>query len=348
MKISTRICLTATLLPLLLTACKPKLPAGVLSESKMERVLHDYHLAQGMAETIPLEEGQSYDQMRYEYQQAVFRKHDITEAEFDSSLVFYCSDLRRMNRMYSRVADRLQREADALGIASGPRDIYADLSAEGDTANVWRDRPLFVVKSAPVDNLQTWELECDSTWLPCDNVLWRFSILKLSRSRTSDTFADLIVIYTNDSVRSQLLSIGGRDMCELQIDNPRDWTPRRICGHLYAPIEEKAENMRFFFALQPALIRFHQPASVRERWAKADSLSSDSLLTEGLMTDSLSLPKMQEPEEHRRTPEEFREEQVVDRTINVVKEKPYVPGSNKGRRRLQNKPSQRRARPRQQ
>ena len=30
-------------------SCKPGVPDGVLSESKMEKVLYDYHLAQGMA-----------------------------------------------------------------------------------------------------------------------------------------------------------------------------------------------------------------------------------------------------------------------------------------------------------
>jgi hypothetical protein len=36
------LCLVAVL-----ASCKPPLPDGVLSEGKMERVLYDFHLAQG-------------------------------------------------------------------------------------------------------------------------------------------------------------------------------------------------------------------------------------------------------------------------------------------------------------
>ena len=324
----------------LLLACKPALPSGVLSESKMERVLYDYHLAQGMAESVPYEEGRSIDQLRYEYQQAVFRKHGITEAEFDSSLVFYCSDLTRMNRIYSHLSDRLQREADALGVATGPRDMFEGLSAEGDTANVWRDRPLFVVKSQAMDNLQTWEQECDSTWQPGDDVLWRFNTMKITRNYHVDIYADLVIIYTNDSVRSQLLSVGGRENAEFRVDNPRDWIPRRVLGHIYSPIEAKVDDRLFFFVLQPSLIRFHQPVSVREQWTR-DSLQTDSVAVDSLSRDSLEMTG--ESSIHRRTPEEFREEQVITPSINVVKEKPYLP--EQGRRRKQNKSVRRRTVP---
>lgn len=317
-----------------------------MSESKMERVLYDYHLAQGMAETIPHEEGKTLEQVRYEYLQAMLRKHGITEAELDSSLAYYCSDLTRLNRIYRNLEERLQREADALGVAAGPRDIYADLSAEGDTANVWRDRALFIVKSRPIDNLQMWEMECDSTWLLGDDVLWRFSLLKVARNFQGDTYADLVVLYTNDSVRSHLISVGSRQDAELRVDNPRDWTPRRICGHFYTAVETKPEDMRYVFALQPSLIRFHKPLSVRERWTKGDSLAADTLSADTLHADSVQRTDSSlSSAEYRRTPEQFREEQVVDKRINVVKEKPYQPTRGNGRRRQIRKPAQRRLMP---
>lgn len=325
----------AVLCTCVLTACKPAMPSGVLSEGKMEDVLYDYHLAQGMAETVPFDGGRTLDQVRYEYQQAVFRKHGITEAEFDSSLVFYCSDLTRMNRIYSHLTARLQREADALGVATGPRDVFEGLTAEGDTANVWRDRPLFVVKSQVLDNLQMWEQECDSTWEPGDDVLWRFSVQLIAKSfRTDDSYADLVVLYTNDSVRSHLSMLGVHKDFELKVDNPRDWTPKKVTGHIYTSVEAKAENMHYIFVVHPSLIRFHQPPSVREQWAK------DSLQTDSLTLDSLSSGAQQTADTviHRRTPEEFREEQVITPSINVVKEKPYLPEKARNRRRRQNIP----------
>lgn len=323
----------------LLASCKPSLPPGVLSESKMERVLYDYHLAQGMAETIPYDENGSIEQQRYEYQQAVFRKHGITEEEFETSLAYYCSDLTAMNRIYTHLADRLQREADALGVVTGPKDIYQDLSAEGDTANVWRDRLFFVIKSQVMDNLQTWEQDCDSTWLPGDDVLWRFNLLKVAKNHQTDgTYADLVIHYTNDSVRSQLVFIGVHNTFEVKQNNPKDWTPKKVIGHLYTAVEAKAENMHYVFVMQPSLIRFHQPDSVRRQWAEADTLQTDSVALDSLSADTLK--RAGDSVSHRRTPEEFREEQVVTPSINVVKEKPYQP--EKARRRKQNRSTQRR------
>ena len=48
------------------SSCKPSIPGGVISESKMERVLYDYHVAQSIADNLPYEEGRSLDERRYE------------------------------------------------------------------------------------------------------------------------------------------------------------------------------------------------------------------------------------------------------------------------------------------
>ena len=80
-----------------LMGCKPKRPKGILSESKMEKIMVDYHLAQGMADAT---EGGDMETRRYKYIQAVFKKHHITEAEFDSSLVYYFENSEKFLEIY--------------------------------------------------------------------------------------------------------------------------------------------------------------------------------------------------------------------------------------------------------
>ena len=70
---------------LLLISCSPSLPSGIRDKEEMTDVLVDIHLAQGMAEA----RGEDVDATRYKYLHAVFNKHHITEAEFDSSMVYY-------------------------------------------------------------------------------------------------------------------------------------------------------------------------------------------------------------------------------------------------------------------
>ena len=53
---------------LLLGACQPDVPSGILSEDDLEEVLYDYHLAQGAAENT----GGDMEIQRYLYVQSVF------------------------------------------------------------------------------------------------------------------------------------------------------------------------------------------------------------------------------------------------------------------------------------
>ncbi len=307
-----------------LVSCKPPLPDGVLSESKMERVLYDFHLSQGMVEYAPRAEGQDYDAVRFELQQAVFRKHGITQEDFDRSMSYYLSDMDHLAKMYKRVADRLERDAEALGVAAGPRDAYAALTAEGDTANVWADRRIFVVRNAQQSNFQMWKLPCDSTWLPGDDLLWRFELKQITQSYgPGDLFADLVIYFTNDSVVSRLVSVGDKKDVELRIDNPDRLLPRSVSGHLFTPVETDPTRARMYVIYAPALIRFHKEQSD----LAADSLAADSLLADSLRfrTDTL---------QQRLTPEQRRERQDVERTIDVVREKPYQAPRRGGKKRF--------------
>lgn len=328
----------AALLPLcLLTACKPQLPAGVISEAKMEKVLYDYHMAQGMAEAMPPTEDRSMDMMRYEFHQAVFRKYGITEAEFDSSMVFYCSDIERLSRIYRHVQERLTRDAEALGVAAGPRDIYAGLTATGDTANVWMEQPLYVLRPQPLDNFQTWQIPCDSTWLHGDDIMWRFMLLRMERSEVAHSFADLIVVYTNDSVRSALKNLGGRSMTELRVDNPLGWVPKTVTGHLYTALQTDGQKTHYLFFTDIALIRFHKSKAARDRWAKGDSIAADSLLLDSTGIRKPSLGEQEDTaSQHRRSPEEFMMEMEAQPDISIVKGKDYQQ-TNKRRRTFQRK-----------
>ena len=343
--IRCRIIIIVALL-LTLVGCKPSLPDGVLSERKMERVLYDFHLAQGMTDYAPRQEGVDYESMRYELHQAVFRKHGITQEDFDRSMSYYLSDMDKMYAIYKRLTERLEREAEALGVAAGPRDIYAQLTAQGDTANVWADRPIFAVRNRRLTNFQMWSLDCDSTWLPGDDVMWRFSVQDIKQGyNSSSIYADIVVVYDNDSVRSRLTSlninngtptIGQRTEQELRIDNPKDWTPRSVSGHLYADISSDPQQERIFIIYFPSLIRFHDPLYAHS--ASSDSTAVDAASADSLSSDSTSLDSVSgstsDTTSRRLSPEQFRDMQPVDRTIDVVKQKPYQAPRNSNRKRF--------------
>lgn len=106
------ICLVAVMALLFsVSSCKPSLPSGVLSKGKMTDILYDYHLALAMAHMDDNgDKGQSLA-----YREAVLRKHDVTSAEFDSSMVYYMRHTELLEDVYKDLTDRYNNEITAMG-----------------------------------------------------------------------------------------------------------------------------------------------------------------------------------------------------------------------------------------
>ena len=86
----------------LFASCETKVPAGIISSSDMVDVLYDYHLAQAMA-------AQASDSSAYRYRvytQAVLQKYGLTQAEFDSSMVWYTRHADYLYDVYKQVDQR--------------------------------------------------------------------------------------------------------------------------------------------------------------------------------------------------------------------------------------------------
>ena len=163
------------LLLLLLLACAPSQPRGVLSEEKMTDVLVDIHLAQGMAET----QG-DVDVTRFKYIQAVFKKHRITEAEFDSSMVYYSGRAEEFTHIYNNVVTRVQAQAERLGLETATQDQFASITNEGDTANIWLGKDFACITGNPKLMLGT---NTPSITSRCNQSALLLLIIPISRSR---------------------------------------------------------------------------------------------------------------------------------------------------------------------
>lgn len=328
----------------LISSCKPSLPSGVLSESKMERVLYDYHVAQSIADNPSYEEGRSLDERRYELEEAVFRKHHVTRAEFDSSMVFYCSDLERLERIYKNISERMERDAEALGAVTDESDLYARYSAEGDTANVWVGREVIAIHNYGGEHLQSWLIGCDSTWLAGDDVLFRFSPQVFSRDLISSLYISLVITYTNDSVRAATLQCSSRSNNELRVNNTEGWVAKSVAGHFFMPIERNPQRSVTYVVNRLSLIRFHKSQEWRDKLHPVDSTAVDSLAADSIALQGRVIGALTDSTQHRRSPMEFREQQDVEQKINVVKEKPFNPQQRRRRKQQKSQPQQQRRR----
>lgn len=295
---------------IVLLGCKPKRPTGILSESKMEKVMVDYHLAQGMAEA----EGGDREALRYKYIQAVFRKHHITEAEFDSSLVYYFKNSEKFLEIYKNVSLKVQAQAEKFGVdARATQNQYSHLTDQGDTANIWTDHTNACIIPNRLQNIYQFSLIADSTFQAGDAFIWHFHTQYITQGMDREAYAVFVLQYDNDSVASVMQHVRGNNNYDLKFtpSSPLDTVMlRRMNGFVYIPTMQPTEKDLMVLLLQDlSLIRMHPE--------KKDTVVSDTLLADTLQSDTLPAPTA----EKRLSPLELRDKQPHDKKINVTKEK---------------------------
>ena len=68
---------------------------SIISSGEMEKILYDYHLADAMAQQA---EG-GYEKNAFEYRAAVLKKYNVSQGEFDSSMVYYMRHTDELHTM---------------------------------------------------------------------------------------------------------------------------------------------------------------------------------------------------------------------------------------------------------
>ena len=301
-----------------LTGCKPKRPKGILSEGKMEKVMVDYHLAQGMADAA---EDKDVEANRYKYIQAVFRKHHITEAEFDSSLVYYFENSEKFLEIYKNVSQKVQAQAEKYGVdARATQNQYSHLTDQGDTANIWTDHTNACIIPNKLQNLYHFALTADSTYQVGDAFIWHFHTLYISQRMDREAYAVLAFQYENDSTVSVTQQIRGNNNFDIKFtpSGKLDSIPlRRLSGFVFMSPQQPNEKSVMALMLQDfALIRMHPE--------KKDTAVVDSTLTDSLAQDTLPVQTTK-----RLSPLELRDKQPHDRKIKVTKELPARKNDNR-------------------
>ena len=100
-------CLIILCVLLVVVGCRPR---GVLSNSEMRDVLYDLHRVDGAIQVAGY--NYSHDQEVAGYYKNVLDKHGITQAQFDSSLVWYTDNPQIFNKLYPKVLERLEADFD--------------------------------------------------------------------------------------------------------------------------------------------------------------------------------------------------------------------------------------------
>lgn len=210
----------------LFLGCKPSVPSKYLSEKEMENLLYDFHLAEAMAR----QDDNNYDFNLVAYRAAVLKKYGISEADFDSSMVYYMRHTSRLQDIYKRLAERMEDKARELGSSEGALAGLGRASASGDTVDIWQgETSLALIPFSPY-NIYTFTYTPDSTFRKGDSFVLTCNTDFIFQDGVRDGIVNMAVVYKNDSVASNVLHLSSSSTQSLSIADDDTLGIKRIVG----------------------------------------------------------------------------------------------------------------------
>lgn len=242
---------------LLLAACRPTVPKEYIQPDDMEDILYDYFISQGIAQG-DANGMQSADYKRELYLDALLKKHEVSRADFDSSLVYYYTRADRFIKILKNVQERLGEDAMELGTSASEVERFTVSALTGDTANIWNGvRSLVMIPYAPYNHLQ-FSVKADTAFRQGDSFMLSFYSDFLYQGGSKDACAYMAVKYANDSVVTTTthFSVSGRTQLRT---SSCDKKVKEVCGFIYLGQGfESTTNLRMLLLSEIQLIRFHK------------------------------------------------------------------------------------------
>lgn len=274
----------------LLSSCKPSVPPEYIQPDDMEDLIYDYHLAQGIAS----QQDGNQDYNRELTFELVLKKHGLTQAQFDSSLVYYYTRADRFQEIYKHVQERLDTEAEKYGAATNDVRITAN-SLSGDTTDVWKgNRALMLINDRPY-HLYQFSQKADTSYRAGDSFMMSLNSTWLMQQGNRQASIYLAITYENDSTVKQYSTISTSGPTTLRVpyckERVKEIKGFMMCG--MRPNNDNSSNLCLLFMNDIQLIRFRNKLSdtPAELHQPADTMASPK--DEPAQFDTLRKPMRQ-------------------------------------------------------
>ncbi|NDW12922.1 DUF4296 domain-containing protein [Bacteroides sp. 214] len=258
-----------------LTACKVQRPRAVLSESKMEEVLYDYHMAKSMSDNLMYNENYK----KKLYIEFVFKKHGITEAKFDSSLVWYTRNPEIFGTLYAKVTTRLKAEQENVNNLIAIRDNKPKETMPGDSIDMWIWEKLYRLSGDPLANKLTFTLSSDTNFYARDTLVWSVNHTFINVLDSLEYAIMAMTVQYKDSLVSEVRRVvdSGRQTIVLQSDTFGNI--KEVNGFVYYP---RGKKPNVLLLSDISLYRYHSTDSLT--FERNDSIAPEKQKEEPMMT----------------------------------------------------------------
>ena len=202
-----------------------------------------------------------------------------------------------------------------------PRDIYEDLAADGDTANIWADQKFSTLQPDKLHNIFHFHIPADSSFRAGDSFLWRFRSSFRVQGNMQEVYFVLLVRYATepDTVANIAIQLRDSRLQEIRYepDTHLDTCQiKSVSGYAYWPLPDPRDENHFSLLILSdiSLIRFH----------KIPTEPVLEMLPDTALADTLN--DVETPEAPvRLSPSELRESQPREQRQHIRRESPVDP-----------------------
>lgn len=219
-----------------LAGCGKNIPDDIIQPGAMEDLLYDYHLATTLSADLPYTDNYKKEA----YIAYVFKKHQTTEAAFDSSMVWYSRHGDQLTAIYDNLKKRFERDEKQMRKFSDRRSGQTSLTLYRDTVDI---SSLYWLSFSDLTNKVAFELKADTSFRPKDAMILEAYFTFLPQSDLGKkAVMGLNFTFDNDSTQgaTQVVSSSGRQRLELKADSAYKF--KSVNGFIYYDGGGKAEG----------------------------------------------------------------------------------------------------------
>lgn len=267
---------TICLLLILFASCQVKTPEDIIQPDKMETLLYDYHIVQAMGNDV--NSMQEYHvKLYYEY---LFKKHDVTKALFDSSLVWYTRHPAHLTKIYANLKERLDNEVTIMQEEKNLEKAMFQISEDVtiDTLELWTGMSVTELTRVPYNNRLLFSFKSDSAFVAGDSLVLRLNTRFFSeQKKLQNMYAAILVAYKNAPTKSYAINIDKSGSYTLQVPRDYDSTIKELSGFIY--YNDNDDSIKSGVVLSDlSLLRIHPPITEEFEADSIQKIEEDSIL----------------------------------------------------------------------
>lgn len=235
----------------------------MLDHSQMVQVMYEYQLNHALR----IETGESVLEDKEAYWKYIYEKYGISEADFDSSMVWYTRHNEQLNEVYKDVYKRLQEEYQTLSLKGGKRvDEQKELS--GDSIDIWQEGELLLFPMVGTEKYQ-FSIVADTTYHALDTFVLEGNIHLFGKKKIAmNAVWGLQLTFQNDSIQGKTLHLTREGRFSLPLITTQDSPLRMLHGFLYFPNPQDRTQILLH---KVKLMRYHSKQSSLQSEINAES-----------------------------------------------------------------------------